>query len=68
MFLYELDDLKWNSFLHIRRKVFQKTTTNHVFYLISSVWVCCPKIPMVFAGCKTDNKNTKKLVFILEVN
>lgn len=33
MFLYELDDLKWNSFLLIRRKVFQKTTTNHVFLL-----------------------------------
>ncbi len=33
MFLYELDDLKWNSFLHIRRNVFQKTTTNHVFLL-----------------------------------
>ena len=38
------------------------------FYLVSSVWGCCPKIPMVLAGCKTDNKNTKKLVFILEVN
>lgn len=68
MFLYKLDDKKWNCFLHIRRNVFQKTTTNHVFYLVSSVWGCCPKIPMVLADCKTDNKNTKKLVFILEVN
>lgn len=33
MFLYKLDDKKWNCFLHIRRNVFQKTTTNHFFLL-----------------------------------
>jgi hypothetical protein len=68
MFLYKLDDKKWNCFLHIRRNVFQKTTTNHVFLLGFFGMGCCPKIPLVLAGCKTDNKNTKKLVFILEVN